>query len=80
MTVLIRSAMPVDPLVLEGWERQNTLDEPRLSEVAEMYGEIGFEVRIEPFDPDRESGCSECMKASAEKYKTIYTRRRQAEG
>ena len=80
MTVLIRSAMPVDPLVLEGWERQNTLDEPRLSEVAEMYGEIGFEVRIEPFDPDRESGCSECMKASAEKYKTIYTRRRQTEG
>ena len=80
MTVLIRSAMPVDPPVLEGWERQNTLDEPRLSEVAEMYGEIGFEVRIEPFDPDRESGCSECMKASAEKYKTIYTRRRQTEG
>ena len=80
MTVLIRSAMPVDPLVLEGWERQNTLDEPRLSEVAEMYRETGFEVRIEPFDPDRESGCSECMTASAEKYKTIYTRRRQAEG
>ena len=38
--------MSVDPLVLEGWERQNTLDEPRLSEVAEMYREIGFEVRI----------------------------------
>jgi len=80
MTVLIRSAMPVDPLVLEGWERQNTLDEPRLSEVAEMYREIGFEVRIEPFDPDRESGCTECMRASAEKFKTIYTRRIKTEG
>ncbi len=80
MTVLIRSAMPMDPLVLEGWERQNTLDEPRLSEVAEMYREIGFEVRIEPFDPDRESGCTECMRTSAEKFKTIYTRRLQAEG
>ena len=80
MTVLIRSGMPTDPLVLDGWERQNTLDEPRLSEVAEMYREIGFEVRIEPFDPERESGCTECMKASAEKYKTIYTRRLQAEG
>jgi hypothetical protein len=79
MTVHMRSAMPVDPLVLKGWERQNTLDEPRLSEVAEMYREIGFEVRIEPFDPDKESGCSECMKASAEKYKTIYTRRLGAE-
>ena len=80
MTVLIRSGMPTDPLVLDGWERQNTLDEPRLSEVAEMYREIGFEVRIEPFDPDRETGCTECMKASAEKYKTIYTRKLQAEG
>jgi len=80
MTVHIGSAMPVDPLVLEGWERQNTLDEPRLSEVAEMYREIGFEVRIEPFDPDRETGCSECMKASAEKFKTLYTRRIKTEG
>jgi hypothetical protein len=80
MTVHIGPATPVDPLILEGWERQNTLDEPRLSEVAEMYLETGFEVRIETFDPDRESGCTECMKASAEKYKTIYTRRLQAEG
>jgi len=79
LTVRIRSEMPVDPLVLEGWERQNSLDEPRLSEVAEMYREIGFEVRIEPFDPDKESGCTECMKASAEKYKTIYTRRQGTE-
>ena len=79
MTVQIGSAMPVDPLVLEGWERQNTLDEPRLSEVAEMYRETGFEVRIEPFDPGRESGCTECMKAAAEKYKTIYTRKLQVE-
>ena len=80
MTVHIGSTMPVDPLVLEGWERQNTLDEPRLSDVAEMYRETGFEVRIEPFDPDKESGCTECMQASAEKYKTIYTRRLQVQG
>ena len=79
MTVPFGSAMPVDPLVLEGWERQMTLDEPRLSEVAEMYRETGFEVRLAPFDPDRESGCTECMKASAEKFKTIYTRRLTAE-
>jgi hypothetical protein len=79
LTVHVRSEMPVDPLVLEGWERQNTLDEPRLSEVAEMYRETGFEVRFEPFDPEKETGCTECMKASADKYKTIYTRRINAE-
>ena len=72
--------MPVDPLVRDGWERQNPLDKPHLSEVAEMYRETGFEVRIEPFDPDGESGCTECMQASTEKYKTIYTRRLQTDG
>ncbi len=80
MTGPIASAMPADLLVLEGWERQITLDEPRLSEVAEMYRETGFEVRIAPFDPERESGCTECLKASAKQYKTIYTRRLTDEG
>jgi len=61
-------------LILEGWKKQSTLDEPRLSEMAEMYNEIGFEVYLEPFDPDEESGCFECMKISPQKYKTIYTR------
>jgi hypothetical protein len=80
MTVSIGASVLADPLVLEGWERQITLDEPRLSEVAEMYRETGFEVRIAPFDPDREAGCTRCMQASAERYKTIYTRRLQADG
>jgi len=79
MTARMHSAVPADSLVQEGWERQNTLDEPHLSEVAELYREIGFEVRIEPFDPDRESGCTECMKASAEKFQTIYIRRLRAQ-
>ncbi|MFZ3045028.1 MAG: hypothetical protein WA151_03870 [Desulfatirhabdiaceae bacterium] len=63
-------------LTLDGWERQNSLDEPRLSDVVSMYEEIGFEVRLEPFDPDDETGCTECMKASTGRYKTIYTRRK----
>jgi hypothetical protein len=63
-------------LALEGWERQNSLDEPRLSDVVSMYEEIGFEVRLESFDPENEPGCTACMTASAERYKTIYTRRK----
>ena len=74
MTV-IHSIIAEDSLIQQGWQRQNTLDEPRLSEVADMYREIGFDVRIEPFDPDKESGCTECMKASPEQYKTICTRK-----
>jgi hypothetical protein len=77
--IRILSAVPVNPLIQQGWERQVTLDEPRLSEVVEMYREIGFDVRIAPFDPDSESGCMECMQSSAERYQTIYTRRRNSD-
>jgi hypothetical protein len=58
-----------------GWERRTTYDEPRLSEIAEMYEQMGFEVHIEPFDPAEESGCISCMRDHPELYKTIYTRR-----
>jgi hypothetical protein len=58
----------------QGWTRQTTFDEPRLSEIAEMYREIGFDVHLEPFHPEEEPGCTECMKAEPERYHTIYTR------
>ena len=62
-------------LALKGWVKKTTTDEPRLSELVDMYEQIGLEVRLEPFDPRAQPGCSECMKASPEKYMTIYTRR-----
>ena len=58
----------------QGWTKQSTHDEPRLSDIVEMYQEIGLEVLLEPFDPDEEPGCTECMRGSARNYKTIYTR------
>jgi len=61
----------------EGWEKRATIDEPRLSELVKMYEELGFEVIIEPFIPDEEPGCSECMKTSPQRYRTIYTRKRK---
>ena len=61
-------------LCLAGWTKQSTHDEPRLSDVAEVYLEMGMEVHLEPFNPDEEKGCIECMRISPEKYKTIYTR------
>ena len=65
-----------EELVRDGWEKQTTYDEPRLSEMVAMYEEINFEVRLEPFNPDEEPGCSECMKNSPEMHKTIYTRKK----
>ena len=63
-------------LSLQGWQRQATYDEPRLSEMADMYREIGLEVCLEPFDPDEEPGCTDCMASMPERYKTIYTRKK----
>ena len=70
---------PEERLLQAGWEKQATYDDPRLSEMVEMYKEIGLEVHLEPFDPENEKGCTDCMLLTPEKYKTIYTRRKDQE-
>jgi hypothetical protein len=64
-----------EKLTAQGWERQSTNDEPRLSELVQMYRDIGYEVHLEPFQPEEEAGCSECMKMAADSYKTIYVKK-----
>ena len=61
-------------LLRAGWKRQSTYDEPRLSELLQTYRELGFEVRVEPFDPADQPDCSECMRLAPGRFKTIYTR------
>jgi hypothetical protein len=59
----------------EGWTRQFTADEPRLSEAVEMYKSLGFEVHLEPMVPDENSEeCAACLEVMCDRYKTIYTR------
>jgi hypothetical protein len=59
----------------EGWTRQFTVDEPRLSEAIEMYKLLGFEVHLEPMVPDENSEeCAACLEIMCDRYKTIYTR------
>ncbi len=53
----------------------STPEDPRLSEAVEVYKETGFEVHLEPFHPEEEKTCLQCMKISPEKYKTIYIRK-----
>jgi hypothetical protein len=61
----------------EGWEKRFTIDEPRLSEMVEQYKELGFEVLLEPVDISSEE-CTTCITNPAfrDRYKTIYTRRK----
>jgi aspartate aminotransferase-like enzyme len=67
-----------EELKKEGWEKRFTMDEPRLSEMAEQYKALGFEVLLEPVDTSSEE-CTTCLKdpAFSQLYKTIYTRHKR---
>ncbi len=61
----------------EGWTKRFTALGRRLNEVAELYSELGFEVRLEPVDPDQEEtmsaeSCKACFVTM--QARTIYTR------
>jgi hypothetical protein len=67
-----KTGMRESELARLGWKKQTTYDEPRLSELVAMYGEMGLEVRLE--EPDLDDDCTACFAGSAGKLKTIYTR------
>jgi hypothetical protein len=70
-------------LIGAGWTRQFVASEPRLSEMAAMYREIGFEVLLEPLPAKDDlnvasceaSGCTACFDGGPEKYRIIFTRK-----
>jgi hypothetical protein len=66
-----------DELKKQGWEKRFTIDEPRLSEMVDQYKELEFEVLLEPADTTSEE-CTICLTAFADRYKTIYTRRKKS--
>ncbi len=73
----IRSAR----LQTEGWTRRFTALGRRLNEAAELYSELGYEVRLEPVNLDEEDtsgaeGCKDCFVTM--QARTIYTRPRKA--
>lgn len=61
----------------EGWTRRFTALGRRLNELAELYSELGFEVRLESVDLDQEEimpveSCKDCFVTM--QARTIYTR------
>jgi hypothetical protein len=58
------------------WIKRNVIDEPRLSELVELYEELNFKVKlVEPTDADfQDDGCNECIIRFKDKYKVIYTK------
>jgi len=63
-----------DPLVKEGWERRSILDEPRLSEVVQMYRDMGLQVKVVELDPKLLIACDTCLTGAKENYKVVYTK------
>jgi hypothetical protein len=71
-----------EELITAGWEKRFVACEPRLSEMVEIYEEIGFEVHLEPLpskeEADSEScetgACTVCFDADRECYRIIFTR------
>ena len=69
-----------EELKKEGWIRQFTADEPRLTEAVELYRSLGYEVNLEPVTfNEKNEMCKACIKADCQKYKTIYIRRKMAQ-
>ena len=63
----------------QGWTRQFTASEPRLSEAVKLYESLGYEVRLEPAEPPEggDEACRQCLLYS--QCKTIYTRPKKEE-
>ncbi|MBI1967061.1 MAG: hypothetical protein HYS40_03640 [Gemmatimonadetes bacterium] len=62
----------------EGWERRFVADPARAQEAVELYTWAGFDVRVEPLDPeDLRDECESCGLAQAGLFRVIYTRRRK---
>lgn len=65
-------------LLAQGWVKQTTIGEPRLTEIVENYRNMGYEVHVveHPVE-ESEDGCNTCFSAGAETgkmYGDVYIR------
>ncbi len=76
--VLSEAQLTADPvLIAEGWERRFVTDGRRAAEAAELYEELGYEVRAETVRREElENECEDCQLVLLMQFKTIYTRRK----
>ena len=71
--------IPEERLSSERWKKRATYDDPRFSEIVDVYREIGFEVHLEPFNAEYEKDRTSCADSMSNLYKTIYTRENSKE-
>lgn len=75
---LVKGGKEAD-LFADGWIKQTTIGEPRLSEIVENYRRLGYEVHvIEHPAEESGAGCNTCFTAGAEMgqvYGDVYIRK-----
>lgn len=71
--------VPPDPaLIVDGWELRFIADARMAQEAVRNYGELGFEVKLEPIEVNTlRDECSAC-KSMLEQFRAVYTRKRTA--
>ena len=66
-----------EELTKNGWMKQNTIGEPRLSECVELYESLDYEVHLEPVHPNEMTEeCRKCYEKELGTVRTIYTRKK----
>jgi len=69
----------INLLLAGGWERKSITDEPRLSELIELYQSLNFDVHIESLTPELLEAigeeCKSCYLDHWDDYKVIFTRK-----
>ena len=61
----------------EGWVKQTTIGEPRLSEIVELYKSLGYEVHLEPVKLEElDEECRSCYESEIGEVKTVYIRKK----
>ena len=74
-----KAVSPEDALLKDGWVRQTTIGEPRLTEIVQNYKAMGFEVHVEEEFKTEGEDCTTCFDAGQEMgfmYGTVYVRKR----
>jgi len=73
-----RKGLREKKLEKEGWIKQTTIGEPRLSEIVELYKSLGYEVHLEPVKLDElDEECRKCYEIEGDKVKTVYVRKKK---
>lgn len=70
-----------EELARQGWTYRFTASGARLREMVEAYKSMGYEVHLEPINPDEvDETCRACIAAEPETIYAIYTRPKKESG